>query len=99
VRVAWTGGSFASGRLPEGHPLLARVRSAVDDAGGGVLPERFLSGGSDLRLYAAAGVPTLHYGPGDLRLAHGPREQVRVDEVVTATRALALLLLRSAGAR
>jgi acetylornithine deacetylase len=99
ARVSWTGGSFASGQLPEGSPLLGQVRDAVADAGGGVLPERALSGGSDLRLYAAAGIPTLHHGPGDLRLAHGPREQVAVEEVATATRALALLLLRSGGAR
>jgi acetylornithine deacetylase len=99
ARVTWTGGSFASGQLPEGSPLLGQVRDAVADAGGGVLPERALSGGSDLRLYAAAGIPTLHHGPGDLRLAHGPREQVPVEEVATATRALALLLLRSGGAR
>ena len=71
VRVSWTGGSFASGRLPEGHPLLDRVRDAVADAGGGAPPERALSGGTDLRLYAAAGVPALNCGPGDLDLAHG----------------------------
>ena len=29
--------------------------------------------GSDLRLYTGlGGIPTLHYGPGDVRLAHGP---------------------------
>jgi acetylornithine deacetylase len=99
VRVAWTGGSFASGQLPEGHPLLGRVRDAVADAGGGVPPEGALSGGTDLRLYAAAGVPALNYGPGDLHLAHGPRESVPVAEVATAARALALLVLRSAGVR
>jgi acetylornithine deacetylase len=99
ARVSWTGGSFASGRLPEGHPLLHRVRGAVADAGGGIPPERSLSGGTDLRLYAAAGVPALVYGPGDLHQAHGPQESVPVAEVVTAARALALLVLRSAGTR
>jgi acetylornithine deacetylase len=99
VRVSWTGGSYASGRLPEGHPLLDRVRDAVADAGGGVPPERALSGGTDLRLYAAAGVPALNWGPGDLNLAHAPRESVPLAEVTTAARALALLVLRSAGVR
>ena len=64
VRVTWTGGSFASGQLPAGHPLLAEVRAAVGDVGGGCLPERAFPAGSDLRQYAAAGIPTLHYGPG-----------------------------------
>jgi acetylornithine deacetylase len=99
VRVRWTGGSFASGQLPPGHPLLGEIRSAVRDAGGGALPERALSAGSDLRQYAAAGIPTLHYGPGDLRLAHGPGERVPVADVVTAARAFALLVVRAAGMR
>ena len=99
VGVTWTGGSFASGRLPAGSPLLPAVRGAVADAGGGVPPERALPGGSDLQLYAAAGIPTLHYGPGDLRLAHGPAERVPVAELMTATRAFALLALRTAGIR
>lgn len=99
VRVTWTGGSFASGQLPPGHPQLGEVRAAVADAGGGPLPERALSAGSDLRQYAAAGIPTLHHGPGNLRLAHGPAERVPVAEVVTAARAFALLLVRAAGVR
>jgi acetylornithine deacetylase len=99
VRLAWTGGAFASGELPPGHPLLPTVRKAVADAGGGQAPERAIAAGSDLRLYAAAGVPTLHYGPGDLLLAHGPAERVPVAEVVTAARAFALLTLRTCGVR
>ena len=54
---------------------------------------------TDLRQYAAAGIPALHYGPGDLHLAHAPGERVPVDELMTATRVLALLALRSCGAR
>jgi len=97
VRLTWTGGAFASGSLPHGHPLLPAVQRAVADTGAGVPPERAIPAGSDLRLYAAAGVPTLHYGPGDLHLAHGPLERVPVDELVTAARALALLTLRTCG--
>ena len=78
---------------------LAAVRQAVADAGGGTPPERAIPAGSDLRLYAAAGVPTLHYGPGDLHLAHGPLEKVPLAEVVTAARAFALLTLRTCGVR
>ncbi|MGY1689138.1 ArgE/DapE family deacylase [Geodermatophilus sp. SYSU D01105] len=98
VRLTWTGGAFASGSLPAGAPLLSAVQEAVADAGTGrVPPERAIPAGSDLRLYAAAGIPTLHHGPGDLQLAHGPLEQVPVAEVVTAARAFALLTLRTCG--
>jgi acetylornithine deacetylase len=99
VRLTWTGGAFASGELPAGSPLLPAVRAAVADAGGGGTPERAIAAGSDLRQYAAAGVPTLHYGPGDLNLAHGPSEQVPVAEIVTTARAFALLTLRTCGVR
>jgi acetylornithine deacetylase len=99
VRLTWTGGAFASGQLPAGHPLLPAVREAVTDAGGGEPDERAIAAGSDLRLYSAAGIPTLHYGPGDLNLAHGPREMVPVAELAAAARAFALLTLRSCGVR
>jgi acetylornithine deacetylase len=97
VTVEWTGGSFASGELPPGSPLLPQVRAALADAGAGPVPERAVAAGTDLRLYAAAGIPTLHVGPGDLHLAHGPHERVPLDEVVTAARAFALMTLRRCG--
>jgi acetylornithine deacetylase len=97
VAVEWVGGSFASGRLPEGSPLLPRVQQAAVDAGGPCPPEKAVPAGTDLRLYAAAGIPTLHLGPGDLRLAHGPLEHVPVAEVLHVARALALTALRSCG--
>lgn len=94
VRVEWVGGSFASGRLPQGSPLLPAVQQAVVDTGRARPVERYVPAGTDLRLYAAAGVPTLHYGPGDLALAHGPREQVPLADVVHVARVLALTALR-----
>ncbi|MGY1673736.1 ArgE/DapE family deacylase [Geodermatophilus sp. SYSU D00710] len=97
VRVTWTGGTFASGSLPPGHELLGQVRDAVVDTGGARPPERAVSAGTDLRLYAAAGIPTLHLGPGDLHLAHGPAERVPVAEVTAVARALALLTVRRCG--
>lgn len=92
--VTWPGGQFASGRLPAGHPLLSEVRRAVADTGGATLPEAAAPYGSDLRLYAGSGIPTLHYGPGDVRFAHAPREQVAVPEFLEVIRALAVLAVR-----
>jgi len=43
-------------------------------------------------------IPTLHYGPGDVRFAHAPREHVALEEVLAATRALTLLAVRRCGA-
>lgn len=96
--VRWTGGQFASGRYDATSPLLATVGAAhAEVTGSGAPRERGAPYGSDLRLYAEAGVPTLHYGPGDVRLAHGPDESVTVREVVTVTEVLVLALLRTCG--
>ncbi|WP_327581601.1 ArgE/DapE family deacylase [Nonomuraea sp. NBC_00507] len=97
--VSWPGGQFASGRLPAGHPLLDEMTRAVADTTGGTPVEAAAPYGSDLRLYTAGGIPSLHYGPGDVRYAHAPREQVELRELREATRALALLAVRRCGVR
>jgi succinyl-diaminopimelate desuccinylase len=53
---------------------------------------------TDGRFFAAAGYPTIIYGPGDPRLAHVPDEWVGIDEVLEATRAYALAALALLGA-
>jgi acetylornithine deacetylase len=97
ARVEWVGGTYASSELPAGSPLLPAVRRAVTDAGGAAPAERALTAGTDLRSYVAAGIPTLHHGPGDLRLAHGPGERVPVEDLLLSARTLALLALRTCG--
>jgi acetylornithine deacetylase len=99
VTVTWWGGQFASGRLPAGHPLLPLVRQAWAGATGGPQPvERGAPYGSDLRLYAAAGVPTLHLGPGDVRQAHTVGEYVAAAEIAEVAGTLALAAMRFAEA-
>jgi acetylornithine deacetylase len=96
--VSWSGGQFAGGRLPEGHPLADTVARAHADVTGGTSPrERGAPYGSDLRLYAGSGIPTLHYGPGDVRLAHGPEEAVEIDEVIRVVETLVVTALRVCG--
>lgn len=91
VEVEWWGGQFAPGVLPESSPLLEQV-SAVHRSLTGDLPDvHGVPYGSDLRLLTAAGIPTVHYGPGDVRRAHAPDESVPVSELVTVTQALVLL--------
>lgn len=98
--VTWPGGRFASGRLPAGHPLGDLVRGAHADAvGGPPVREHGAPYGSDLRLYAAADIPTLQFGPGDVRLAHSAREQVSLPEVVAVARTLVLAVLRTVGTK
>ncbi|NIK57433.1 M20/M25/M40 family metallo-hydrolase [Kribbella shirazensis] len=97
VTVSWPGGEFASGLLPEGDPLLADTLQAVADAGSAVPAVKGAPYGSDLRQYAAAGIPTLQYGPGDVRYAHAADEHVVLADVLDAARAYALLAVRRCG--
>ena len=52
---------------------------------------------TDGRHFAARGIPTIIYGPGDPKLAHVPDEWVGIDEVLDATRAYALAALALLG--
>jgi acetylornithine deacetylase len=93
--VTWPGGQFASGRLDSGHPLIDQVSASITDLGESRPVRAAAPYGSDLRLYSGlGGIPTLHYGPGDVRFAHAPREQVALDELIRVTRSLLLLTLR-----
>jgi acetylornithine deacetylase len=94
-RVTWPGGVFGGGRLPHDSWLRTAVADAhLQVSARSVGPERGAPYGSDLRQYAAAGIPTLHYGPGSPRQAHGPDESVPIEELVVAARVLELILSR-----
>jgi acetylornithine deacetylase len=98
VTVTWWGGQFASGLLPAEHAFLPLVQGAWADATERTWPAvRGVPYGSDLRLYAAKGIPTLHLGPGDVRHAHTAGELVPLDEVEEVAGALALTVLRFCG--
>jgi acetylornithine deacetylase len=99
VQVEWYGGQFASSMLPSEHPLVALVGGAHRRITGRDPAVLGAPWGSDIRLLAdIAGVPALHYGPGDVRKAHGPDESVPVNDLVTVTRSLVMLIARACGA-
>jgi acetylornithine deacetylase len=91
--VTWPGGHFAAGRLTYGHRFGDDMAAAVTAAGQSRPALVGAPYGSDLRQYAAAGVPTVQYGPGDIAEAHGVDESVSIDEVVVCARAYAQLIL------
>jgi acetylornithine deacetylase len=96
--VTWPGGQFASGRIDVDHPLVEETASAAVLTGATRPPLASGVYGSDLRLYAGiGGIPTLHYGPGDMRAAHTPLESVDLDHLVQVTRSLVVLALRRCG--
>jgi len=89
VEVEWWGGQFASGRTDPEHPL---VRGLGATAGRvlGRSPEVYAAPyGSDLRLLVGAGIPTVHFGPGESAAAHAPAEWVDLRETVACAQILA----------
>ena len=100
VTVEWWGGQFAPGLTDPDADILdvvRRAQGAVSDRPQATWGTPY---GSDLRLMTnLGGIPTVHYGPGDASLAHGPYESVPVDELLTATRALALVAVEHCGLR
>ena len=99
VEVEWWGGQFASGRLPAGSDLVERVQVAHRVASGGRTNDVYGAPyGSDLRLLTGlGGIPTVQYGPGDAKHAHGPLESVPIDHLALTARTLATLALDVCG--
>ena len=95
MEIEWSGGQFESGEIPVNHPLVELCRQCMLDL---TRHEPELEGapyGSDLRLLVNVGaIPTVLFGPGDVRVAHMPDEYVNAHDVVAAARVYILAALR-----
>ena len=95
--VEFFGGQFASGHTPTTDPLVRAVSAAHEALTGAAPSVLGAPYGSDLRLLRAAGVPTLHYGPGSARYAHAVDEHVPLDEIAQTARVLVDVVRRYCG--
>ena len=97
-RLEWSGYQFDPASVESGHPIVAAVREAYSEAAGEEAMLEGMTYASDMRhLVNTGGVPTVLFGPGDVRQAHAPDEYVEIEELVTAARVLALTALRFCG--
>jgi acetylornithine deacetylase/succinyl-diaminopimelate desuccinylase-like protein len=76
--------------MSDPHGGLARAMLAANEHLGLSTELTGFSMATDGRHFAAAGYPTVIYGPGDPKLAHVPNEWVGIVELLEATRAYAL---------
>ena len=98
--VEWWGAQFAPAAIPVDHPIVRTVGTAFEAAAGRPARVQGMTYGADMRLLVEpGGIPTMMFGPGDIRVAHRPDEYVPLNELVTATRTLALTALRFCGVR
>jgi acetylornithine deacetylase len=96
--VEWVGGQFHPALIANDHPLVDLVSGAHADVTGSKAALRGVPYGSDMgKLVPVGKIPTVVYGPGDVRIAHRPDEFVPIDELVQCTQALALAALRYCG--
>jgi acetylornithine deacetylase len=92
VELAWTGGMFASAQTPADGPLATLVRRAATAHLGREARVAGVPWGADMRLWCAAGVPTVMLGTSGIELAHAVDERVRISELGTLARILASLI-------
>jgi acetylornithine deacetylase len=93
--VEWWGARFEPAAIPADHPLVSVLSGAVEAVSGEPPPIRGMPYGADMRLLVREGrTPTVLFGPGDIRRAHVPDEYVPIADLVAATRALVLTVLR-----
>jgi acetylornithine deacetylase len=97
-QVEWFEGQFESGETPLDHPLIQELTAAHQVVLGTLPIMRAVTYGSDMRLFTNhAHIAATHYGPGNVGVAHAANEFVLLDEVVTVTKVIALLITQWCG--
>jgi acetylornithine deacetylase len=96
--VEWWGGRFDPAVTSSADPIVTAIIEAAKAVTGSSPPVEGVTYGADMRLLVNVGrVPTVLFGPGDVRVAHMPDEYVPIDELRTAAQTLILTALRFCG--
>ncbi|MBB3664514.1 acetylornithine deacetylase [Prauserella sediminis] len=90
--VRWDNEGLASWETPESDHVVVAMDRGRRFAG---LEPRIegMTAGCDAGILRSAGVPTVVFGPGDMRFAHSPDERIAESDVAEATQVLAQALL------
>ena len=97
-RVEWWGGRFDPAVTARTEPVVTELSGAVRAVTGATPSLEGVTYGSDLRLLVnVGGIPTVLFGPGDVRVAHMADEYVPLDELRTAAEALIVAAVRFCG--
>jgi acetylornithine deacetylase len=96
--LEWFEGQFESGQTPRDSPIVQAVSAAHTQTLGQAPVVQGVTYGSDLRLFTNHGnIPAVLYGPGDVANAHTVDEYVELQQVIAATKVLALTMCRWCG--
>ncbi len=95
ARVEWWGGRFLSTTCPSDHTIIPILQETSTAASGQAARTIGVPFGADAGLLAeVGGIPTVLFGAGDIRRAHGVDEHVAVADLVAMSRALAVTAVR-----
>jgi acetylornithine deacetylase len=96
--LEWFEGQFESGQTPQDSPIVESIADCHSQMFGRAPIVQGVTYGSDLRLFTNhGGIPAVLYGPGNVLNAHTVDEFVELEEVVAATKVLALIVARWCG--
>ncbi len=97
--VDWSGGyRFDAAKIPADHPIMEAMKGAYRDIAGSLPRVEGRTYSSDMRfLVNILGIPTMIFGPGDIREAHAANESISVADMETAAKTMILAILRWCG--
>jgi acetylornithine deacetylase len=97
-KLEWWGQQFKPATTPPDHPLVATVAGAAGAVRGPMPPLQGMTYGADMGVLVNHGrIPTVLFGPGNIRKAHRPDECVEVADLLAAARSLAVAAMRFCG--
>jgi acetylornithine deacetylase len=98
--VEWWGGRFDPAVTGLDDPIVTTVSAAASAVTGAAPAVEGVTYGADMRLLVnVGGIPTVLFGPGDVRIAHMPDEHVPIGDLRLAARTLVVTALRFCGVR
>ncbi len=96
--LEWWGGQFHPAEIDPKAPIAAAVADAYHAVSQQHAVLEGMTYGADMRLLVnVAGIPTVMFGAGDVRQAHGPDEFVPLQDLQTLARTLCITAMRFCG--
>lgn len=96
--IEWFGGQFAPAETSAASPIAQAIARAHKSVTGSPPPVEGVTYGADMRLFTLiGGMPCVMYGAGDVDIAHHADEHIVVDDLLTAAKTVACLLIEWCG--
>ncbi|MBK8901138.1 MAG: ArgE/DapE family deacylase [Anaerolineaceae bacterium] len=93
--IEWWGAQFDPAEIAVEHEIVGKTAVSFQQITGQPPKIQGMPYGADMRLLVnVGGIPTIMFGPGDVRKAHQPDEHVPLAHLKTCTQTLTLTILR-----